>query len=361
MREVFRTAARLGLTGVHNMSGLDQVGRYLDFARSGELPLRVWFGAIGPEAGAFAAARERAAEELAAITAERGPTFEVGYAKLIADGVLSARTAALLHPYADAPGETGFLVTEAGALRNLAGGLNAANIPVSIHAIGDRGVRVALDAFEAARRGGAAPDLPNRIEHLEVVDTADVERFRELGVLASFNPHHCITGIGVYNTDRLGEERVTRAFAWGTLRDAGASLVFGSDWATAPLDPLRQLYAATVREKPDRRSSRGAGTRASGSASKRRSAPTRWHRPRPAGWDDEVGSIREGKRADFVVLSGPVPDPPDRSLLDLEVVSTWLSGLPHLARRPASSRRVPARTGKAPPRIGAAGRVRFPP
>ena len=331
MSEVFRTAARLGLTGVHNMSGLGQVERYLDFAREGRLPLRVWFGAIGPDVGDFTAARERARQELAAITADRGPTFEVGYAKLIADGVLSARTAALLEPYADAPDESGFLVTEAEALRDLTVELNAANIPVSIHAIGDLGVRVSLDAFASAREQGAEPDLPNRIEHIEVVDPGDIGRFPALGVLASFNPHHCITGIGVYNTDRLGEERAARSFAWGTLRDAGARIVFGSDWSTAPLDPLRQLYAATVREKP------GGGPPGGWHPEQRLTFAEALHAytlapAAAAGWERETGSIREGKRADFAVLSGPVPDPPDRSLLDLEVVSTWLNGTPTYQR-----------------------------
>lgn len=102
--------------------------------------------------------------------------------------------------------------------------------------------------------------------------------------------------------------------------------MFGSDWATAPLDRLRQLYAATVRQKP-------AG-----------GPPGGWHpeqrvswpealtaytlAPAAAGWDGEAGSIEVGKWADFVVLSGAVPDPPDASILDLRVDSTWLGGAP---------------------------------
>ena len=327
MRETLAAAARLGLTGVHNMAGLGQITRYVEFAAAGELPLRVWYGATGAadRVEELAAARDEARSRLAAVTRERGPTFEVGYAKLMADGVLSARTAALLAPYADAPGESGFMVTETEDLTAAVTRLHAAGFPVAIHAIGDRAVRASLDAFESAAARGQPPGLPDRIEHIEVLDPEDVTRFRALGVLASFNPHHCITGIDVYNTDRLGATRAAWSFAWGAARDAGATLVFGSDWATAPLDPLRQLYAATVREKP-------AGGPAGGWHPEQR---VTWREAlaaytlapaAAAGWDGEVGSIEVGKWADFVVLNGPVPSPPDRSILDLEVHSTWVGG-----------------------------------
>lgn len=329
MRATFAAAARLGLTGVHDMAGLGAVARYLEFAAAGELPLRVWYGATGAadRVEELVTARDEAREALAAVTGERGPTFAVGYAKLMADGVLSARTAALLAPYADAPEESGFMVTDPGELTDAVTRLHEAGFPVAIHAIGDRAVRASLDAFETAAVRRPLPELPDRIEHIEVLDPDDVSRFRELGVLASFNPHHCITGIDVYNTDRLGETRAAWSFAWGAARDAGATLVFGSDWATAPLDPLRQLYAATVREKP-------AGGPPGGWFPRQR---VTWEEALAAytlapaaasGWENEIGSIEVGKRADFVVLSGPVPSPPDRSILDLEVLSTWVGGAP---------------------------------
>ncbi|MYB32661.1 MAG: amidohydrolase [Acidobacteria bacterium] len=327
MRQTFRAAARLGLTGVHTMAGLDRIPAYVGFGVDSELPLRVWYGAFGAgdRVGELSAARDDARSALASVTAERGPTFEVGYAKLMADGVLSARTAALLAPYADAPDESGFLVTEYDDLADAVARIHEAGFPVAIHAIGDRAVRVSLDAFERAASSGARPGLADRIEHIEVLDPEDAPRFEELGVLASFNPHHCITGIDVYNTDRLGESRAAWSFAWGAVRDAGATLVFGSDWATAPLDPLRQLYAATVREKPAGGPPGGwyPGQRVSW-----REALTAYTLAPAAasGWDGEIGSIEVGKWADFVVLNAAVPDPPDASILDLRVDSTWLGG-----------------------------------
>lgn len=329
MRQTFQNAARLGLTGVHTMAGPDRIPEYVAFAAGGELPLRVWYGAFGSaeRVEELAAARDDARSTLAALTEARGPTFEVGYAKLVADGVLSARTAALLAPYADAPDESGFMVTEFDDLAASVTRLHEVGIPVAIHAIGDLAVRASLDAFEAAAERGPRPELPDRIEHIEVLDPEDAPRFRELGVLASFNPHHCITGIDIYNTDRLGEARAAWSFAWGAARDAGATLVFGSDWATAPLDPLRQLYAATVREKP---SGGPPGGWHPGQRVSWREALTAYTLAPAAasGWDAEIGSIQVGKWADFVVLSGAVPDPPNRSILDLRVESTWLAGTP---------------------------------
>ena len=326
--ETLRTASRLGLTGVHDMAGLEAVDEYLELAKAGEIPLRIWFGATGARdrIAELTAARERIAGALERLTVDRGPTLALGYAKLMADGVLSARTAALLEPYADAGDERGFLVTKPGALADAVERLNRAHVPVAIHAIGDRAVRVSLDAFEeAARRGAGPPPLPNRIEHIESLHPDDAPRFRELGVLASFQPHHCITGIGVYNTDRLGEERAAMAFAWGGAARAGAELVFGSDWSTAPLDPLRQLYAATVRERPQ--GGPAGGWHPEHRLSWRDALAAYTLAPaRASGWDDEIGSVAPGKRADFVILSGPVPSPPDRTLLDLRVVSTWLGG-----------------------------------
>ena len=328
MRQTFATAARLGLTGVHTMAGLDRVPEYVEFATAGQLPLRVWYGVVGAadQTRELAAVRDDARSALATLTAERGPRFEVGYAKLMADGVLSARTAALLAPYTDAPDESGFMVTEFQDLADSVTRIHAAGFPVAIHAIGDRAVRSSLDAFETAAGRIPPPKLADRIEHIEVLDPEDAPRFEQIGVLASFNPHHCITGIDIYNTDRLGEGRAAWSFAWGAARDAGATLVFGSDWATAPLDPLRQLYAATVREKPS--GGPPGGWHPEQRVSWREALTAYTLAPAAAsGWEDEIGSIEVGKWADFVVLSGPVPDPPDRSILDLRVVSTWLGGV----------------------------------
>lgn len=325
LRETMRRANALGLTGAHNMTGLGRVPDYVDLAREGALSLRIWHGATGAagDVERLIEVRDEVRSQLADLPG--GPRFQIGYAKLMADGVLSARTAALIEPYTDAPDETGLPRSPQDGLNAEVQALNAAGIPVAIHAIGDLAVRMSLNAFEAGRQAGFVTEHPNRIEHIEVVAPEDAPRFAELGVWASMNPHHCITGIDVYNTDRLGSQRAAWSFAWGGLRDAGARLVFGSDWATAPLDPVHQLYAATLREKP-------AGGPEGGWHPENR---VTWDEAleaytlapaAAAGWDDEIGSITVGKWADFVILDGPIPQPMDRSILDRRVQATYLAG-----------------------------------
>jgi predicted amidohydrolase YtcJ len=181
---------------------------------------------------------------------------------------------------------------------------------------------MSLDAYEASPR---RPYLPNRIEHIEVVDPGDTGRFAELGVLASMNPHHCITGIDKYNTARVGDDRAPWAFAWNKLRRAGAKLVFGTDWATAPLSPLEQLYAAVLREKPTGGPEGGWYPENKVSFEEALFAYTQAGAD-AAGWGDQIGSITPGKWADFVVLDAPLPEPLDRSILERRVQSTYLGG-----------------------------------
>ncbi len=338
VRETIAYANSLGLTGAHQM-GLS-IDDFMALAERGELNLRIWFGTFigsAEDAAMLPEIRDAVAVRIenALPAAATGPMFEVGYVKLVADGVLSTRTAVMLQPYADAPGVTGLTRYTQDDLNELVGTANRVGFPVAIHAIGDRAVRMSLDAFEASQSAtgsaSATHELPNRIEHVEVADPADVSRFGELGVIASMNPHHSITGIDKYNTARLGADRVAFSFAWNGLRRSGATLVFGSDWATAPLDPLEQLYAAVLREKPGGGPEGGwypehklpfeealfAYTQAPADA---------------AGWGDEIGSIAVGKRADFVVLDAPLSLPLDRGILRRSVQATYLNGIPVFTR-----------------------------
>jgi predicted amidohydrolase YtcJ len=327
LHDTLRFATSVGITTAHDMASASRLDDYVTLLEQDRLPLRIWFGTYGgPEdVDYLAARREQVAAAVADLTTpQQGLRLQHGYVKLGIDGVLSTRTAALLEPYADDRTTSGLPTLEQEALDELVAAYNEAGFPVAIHAIGDRGVRMSLDAFERSQ-ARHTPPLPNRIEHDEVVSPDDAGRFAELGVVASMTPHHCISGIDKYNTARLGLERAAWSFPWGRLRDRGATLVFGSDWATAPLAPLEHLYAATLREKP------GGGP------------PGGWHPDNRLTWEealraytigpariigrgDEIGSIEVGKLADFVLLNAPVPDPVDRSLLELTVAETWIGG-----------------------------------
>jgi predicted amidohydrolase YtcJ len=331
LAQMQRYANSLGITGLHQMGGLED---YLHIVEEGDPTLRVWYGHLdmieAPED--FDAALEKVLEvtgqtaarvQATGKEASLGPLLYPGFVKLMNDGVLSAHTAVLMEAYSDRPGWRGDYIIQPGDLTAMVARVTAAGMPVAIHSIGDAAVRDSLDAFEAARDNPVP--APNRIEHIEILHPEDLPRFRELNVVASMQPNHCTNAIG-YVPLRVGEEREERAYVWQSLLDADATLVFGADYPTSPLSPLAQLADAVFRVSPF-----GFG------------APGGWH-PEEAlsfeqalhaytqaaaditPWGDEIGSIAVGKWADFVLLSGTVSSPVDSRFRHLSVAATYFAG-----------------------------------
>ena len=335
--EMRRYANSLGITGLHQMGGLED---HLHLIEGGDTTLRIWYGGYlrrdageGLDEAVEALRRER--EDIARRVAARGmtdtlgPVLALGYVKLFNDGVLSARTAVLLEDYADRHGWRGEYITSPGVLKHAVAKINAAGIPVAVHSIGDAAVRASLDAFEAAR--AAPPPLPNRIEHVEVVTPADIKRFRALGVVASMQPNHCTNAIG-YVPARLGPARSGDAYVWRSMLSAGVPLVFGSDYPTSPLSPLVQIADAMFRSSPF--GLEGGAAWFPQQALGFEEALLAFTRTPAAvtAWADEIGSIETGKWADFVVLSGRVPTPIDPSFRSLSVSATFFAGKQVYAR-----------------------------
>ena len=172
--------------------------------------------------------------------------------KIVVDGVIEAHTAAMLAPYTDEPGTRGLPGWTQAQLDETVAQADRAGLQIYIHAIGDGGVRMALDAYEKAQRTNKRPDSRFRIEHLETIDAADVPRFQSLDVLASMMPIHADPDtIGVWTTPSGPSARAapSRGASW---RAAGARLVFSSDWpSTLTLDPWRGLHCAVNRTTDD--------------------------------------------------------------------------------------------------------------
>ena len=334
-------ANRVGITGLHQMGDLQD---YLHVVETGRPSLRVWYGQIwsaGEDIPPAAAVRdilelrERVAGRVAATgkTAASGPLLTVGYVKLMNDGVLSARTAVMLEDYADQPGWRGEYIMEPGALTAKVKAINAAGLPVAVHSIGDAAVRASLDAFEAA--AAIRPRLPNRIEHIEVVTPADVRRFKRAGVLASMQPNHCTNAIG-YVPSRLGPRRQGDAYVWRSMLSAGVPLVFGADYPTSPLDPLTQIADAMFRSSPFG-FAEGKPWFPEQALSFEEALLAYTRTPAEATeWAAEIGSISPGRWADFVILSGRVPQPMDPSFRKLTVDATYLAGREVFSRLPVS-------------------------
>lgn len=325
-----RYANSFGITGLHQMGGLED---YLYIVEHGDPTLRVWYGywrlrgaainSDGIESILSTKADTTSRVEATGKESEIGPLLNVGYVKLMNDGVLSAHTAVLMEGYTDREGWRGEYITAPVDLASQVEALTAAGLPVAIHSIGDAAVRASLDAFEAARENTVP--FPNRIEHIELVHADDVARFKELGVVASMQPNHGTNSIG-YVPDRVGASRESRAYVWKSMLASGVPLVFGADYATSPLNSLIQIADAMFRVSPF-----GFNDAKPWYPEQALSFEEALHAFTQAGadmtpWKDEIGSITAGKWADFVVLDGKVPAPMDDSFRELAVDATYFAG-----------------------------------
>jgi len=227
----------------------DVLEAYAALDRSGELSVRVLASlqvdtARGAsEAGRLAALRRRYA----------GARLEASAAKIFVDGVIEPHTAALLEPYVDRPGDRGAPLLEPEAFDDLARALDRAGFQIHVHAIGDRAVRMSLDAFEAAGRANGFRDMRHHIAHLELIDPADIPRFERLGVAANFQalwayPDTYITDLTL---PILGPARSRWLYPIGSVARTGAVIAGGSDWSVSTLDPLQAIEVALTRRGPD--------------------------------------------------------------------------------------------------------------
>ncbi len=263
----------------------------------------------------------RRAAELAA--AHRSPWLRVTGIKVMIDGTVDGCTAALGRPYAD--GSTADPVWSLAALAPVVAAADAAGLQVAMHAIGDEAVRIGIDAVEHAIRVNGPRPRRHRIEHLEVVEEADIARLAALGITASMQPVHADPAIQENWRVKLGDARVERGFPWPEMTAAGARLAFGTDSPTSPYAPLRNMFVAATR--------RSAFDPALPANHERYALPLAEaieHGTRDAAWtcraEEEYGRIAAGLRADFVVLDRDIFSRPVEELLEARVTRTVVGG-----------------------------------
>jgi predicted amidohydrolase YtcJ len=307
--------ARLGLTAVHD-AGMDlatfQLLQTWDLA--GALPVRVYAMADGQGAEA---------DEYLGRGPFKGRHLEMRAVKLLVDGALGSRGAALHAPYADEPSQRGLLLLEPVAFTEKARAFAERGFQVAVHAIGDRANGLVLDTLGALEK--AHPGSRHRVEHAQVLAHDDVARFAKAGVIASVQPTHATSDMPWAET-RLGPERVTRAYAWRALLDSGAHVAFGSDFPVESPNPLWGVYAARTRQdhagrppggwRPEQRVSGEealAGFTTGGAYA--------------AFAEQRRGVLKVGFDADFVVLPLDPASDPAEGLLDAKVLVTVVDGV----------------------------------
>jgi predicted amidohydrolase YtcJ len=325
IRAAITEAQRRGVTSVQNASGsADELAIYDELRRANELDLRVY--------GGLSVSPEISADELAAIDELKtkysdDPVFKAGAIKLVADGVIESYTAAMLQPYANRPTTSGEPRFDQAELDRLVKDLDRRGWQVMIHAIGDRAIRMALDAFEqaAADNPPAARGRRHRIEHIETVDPADIPRFARAGVIASMQPYHSLPDLGGVWSQNIGPEREGRAWLYGSIARAQGRLAFGSDWPVVAMDPLLGLFVAVNRTTLEGEPDGGwiPGERLS--LTQAIDAYTR-----DAAWasfdEHRKGSLERDMLADIVVLSQDIFSVPAARLADTEVAVTIFDG-----------------------------------
>jgi len=191
------------------------------------------------------------ASDLAALEKARANYHDdwisVGAAKFFLDGVIENRSAAMLEDYSNAPGNSGTTQWDPEKYTDAVVELDRRGFQVFTHAVGDRAVRLALNAYERAHRLNGTADLRHRIEHLEVISPDDLPRFASLGVIASMQPLHAYPEEGVWGRN-VGPKRDQFGFAWNSLEKAGARLAFGSDWEVVTMNPWPGVQTAVTRQ-----------------------------------------------------------------------------------------------------------------
>lgn len=239
-----------------------------------------------------------------------GRLISANSAKIFMDGVIESRTAALLEPYLDRPGFRGEPSLSQGVLDSLVAELDRAGVQVHVHAIGDRAIRMTLDAFERTRPPGGFLRGRHQVAHLELIDPADIPRFKTLGVIANFQPLWAYDDsyIADLTIPALGPERSRWLYPIRSVLATGATVVGGSDWSVSSMNPLEAIQVAVTRRAPDAGPGNGwipeerASLRDMLYAYTINGAFARFA-------DDSTGTLEVGKLADVVLL--------DRNLFEL--------------------------------------------
>ncbi|MFE4706420.1 amidohydrolase [Peribacillus simplex] len=309
--------ASLGVTAAHDLHGLKNIESldvFKEFEDKGKLTTRIH---LWPALNGNLEHSKQLREKY------QSDKLRVSGLKQFIDGVITARTAYLLEPYADQPetrGETSFPPE---TIKKWVVDADKEGFSIRFHAIGDGAIRLALDAYEEVQRANDKRDSRHAVEHIEVIHPVDIHRFKELGVTASMQPDHlAMSERGVY-TERIGTERETHVFSINTLQKAGANLAFGTDFPIDILNPLLQIYRAVTRIDSSGKTIWHPHERITlAEALKAYTAGPAYGAFR----EQELGTLEVDKLADIVVLERNLFEVPVEEIPDTKVQLTIMDG-----------------------------------
>jgi predicted amidohydrolase YtcJ len=314
----------LGWTQIQDAGGTYQdVELYKKLYGEGKIKLRVYKAIHGPGPSA-----DRLLQGGAVVNAFDN-RLNARTIKVVSDGALGSRGAALLQPYADAPNTSGFLTVKREELAPMLVMALKNGIQVETHAIGDYANRFILDEYEKALNAVPPKDRkisePRwRVEHAQVVNPTDIPRFKKLGIIPSMQPSHAIGDLH-FAPSRVGIERLTGAYAWQTLIKSGVIIPGGSDAPVERGEPMIEFYAAVARK--DQKGFTGPGWHPEEAVTRDQALKmfTIW--PAYAAFEEKLrGTIEPGKLADLTILSADIMKIPDLEILKTRNVITVING-----------------------------------
>ncbi|WP_409028804.1 amidohydrolase [Gracilimonas sediminicola] len=318
LEEALEQMASMGLTSVHD-AGVSATNWeiYKEFADQGKMTTRI-YAMIGGMT---------AFEELS----QNGPVdsyandrLALRSVKLYSDGALGSRGAAMIEPYSDDPGNRGLLFADQQEFNETMMTTASAGFQTNVHAIGDRANRVILNAFEHVRDELGNQGLRHRIEHAQIVALEDIPRFAELDIIASMQPRHATSDKNMA-VDRVGEDRIEGGYAWQTFLDQGTIVAAGSDFPVEPSNPFWGLYSSVTRM--DHEGNPPGGWYPDESLSRAQALKAFTIDAAYAAHQEEVlGSIEEGKWADFVIIDQDYFEVPARDIYKVDILETWVAG-----------------------------------
>lgn len=315
IKTAIRHANNLGVTSIQDNSSAADLAVYQELLRAGELTLRINAWRYGYLYQNF--------ESLGILPNFGNDMLRIGTVKVFADGSMGAGTALFFDPYEDDPATSGIPIYKEKDLYDLIRAIDKAGLQIAAHAIGDKANNWILNAFEMAFQANGRRDARHRIEHAQVVRPKDVTRYRELGIIASIQPSHCIDDMR-WAEKRIGQ-RCQNAYRFNSFLQAGVKIAFGTDWTVEPLNPMLGLYAAVTREFPE-------GGPEGGWHSEEKITLAQAIELYTLGsayaefQEDRKGSIKVGKLADLVVLDKNLFEVPAKEILNARVDLTLVNG-----------------------------------
>lgn len=325
LRAGMKRANGYGITRVHSAGGdFESLDLFEEMRRRGDLYLRMYVAYfLDPpllqkkNLEAIESAHKKYHDEW----------IDAGAVKFMVDGVVESHTAAMLEPYSDDPSLNGKPFWEPANYNAAVAELDKRGLQLFTHAIGDSGVRMALDAYENAEQRNHKRDPRPRIEHIETISPSDIPRFGKLGVIASMQPLHSYPNLDTLDVwaRNVGTERASRAWAWKSISDAGGRLAFGSDWPVVTLNPWEGIQTAVTRQTAE-------GTPAGGFVPEQRLTVEQAVDAYTLGAayagrrEKSEGSLEEGKLADLIIVSQNIFDINPQKIGGTKVVATILGG-----------------------------------